>query len=57
MSKDTYSLKEFEDIALIAAIFDYTQKLQKIQPLELVNNGNGNSAWKAYGRKKAVIRI
>jgi len=57
MSTDIRYNKEYEDIALIAAIFDYTQKLQKVQPLELIHNGNGNSAWKAYGRKKAVIRI
>jgi hypothetical protein len=57
MSKDKDYQTEYEDIALIAAIFDYMQNLQRIQPLALINNGNGNSAWKAYGRKKAVIRI
>ena len=57
MSKSIPHYTEYEDIALIAAIFDYIRKLQKIQPLELIHNGNGNSAWKAYGRKKAVIRI
>lgn len=57
MSKNARYHTEYEDIALIAAVFDYTQKLQKIQSLELIHNGNGNSAWKAYGRKKAVIRI
>jgi acetyl-CoA carboxylase biotin carboxylase subunit len=57
MSEDTRYNAEYEDIALIAAIFDYTQKLQKVQPVDLVHNGNGGSAWKTYGRKKAVIRI
>jgi len=57
MSEDTRYNAEYENIALIAAIFDYMQKLQKVQPVDLVHNGNGSSAWKTYGRKKAVIRI
>ena len=45
-----------EDLAIIAAFVDYTNKLEKLKPLKLTQK-NGNSGWKAYGRKKAMIRM
>jgi acetyl-CoA carboxylase biotin carboxylase subunit len=45
-----------EDIAIIAAYIDYTNKLTKLQSLGQ-GRSNGNSHWKIYGRKKNIIRI
>lgn len=45
-----------QDIAMIAAYIDYTNKLTKLQPLKAADK-NGNSHWKTYGRKKNLIRI
>jgi acetyl-CoA carboxylase biotin carboxylase subunit len=45
-----------EDIAIITAFVDYTNKLEKLQPIKLTSK-NGNSGWKDYGRKKALVRI
>jgi len=45
-----------EDIAIIAAYIDYTNKLAKLRPFRN-SRSNGNSHWKNYGRKKNSIRI
>jgi len=45
-----------EDIAIIAAFVDYTNKLDKLQPINLTSK-NGNPGWKNYGRKKATTRM
>lgn len=44
----------FEDIALIAAAVDYTNKLEKLKPCKQ-QNALGNN-WKDFGRKKSVLR-
>jgi acetyl-CoA carboxylase biotin carboxylase subunit len=45
-----------EDIAIIAAYMDYTNKLNKLKPFNF-NRSNGNSHWKGYGRKRNSVRI
>jgi len=45
-----------EDIAIIAAYIDYTNKLDKLKPFKN-SRTNGNSHWKGYGRKKNSVRI
>ncbi len=46
---------EAEDIAIITAFIDYTDKLSKLQPVEPFNGGS--SPWKNFGRKKGIIRM
>jgi len=48
---------ECEDVAIIAAFIDYTDKIEKLQPHKLVSQTNGSSPWKSYGRKKGVLRM
>jgi len=43
-------------MAIITAFVDYTNKLDKLQPIKLTSK-NGNSGWKEYGRKKAITRM
>jgi len=45
-----------EDIAIIAAYIDYTDKLNKLKPFRQ-DRSNGNSHWKGYGRKRNSVRI
>ena len=45
-----------EDMAIIAAFIDYTNKLEKLRPITLTPK-NGNSGWKNYGRKKLITRM
>ena len=45
-----------QDIAIITAFLDYTQKLERIKPSPLKQNGK-RSVWKEFGRKKASLRI
>jgi acetyl-CoA carboxylase biotin carboxylase subunit len=45
-----------EDIAIIAAYIDYTNKLNKLKPFRYTRS-NGNSHWKGYGRKRNSVRI
>jgi acetyl-CoA carboxylase biotin carboxylase subunit len=56
MTKDIRCDNLCQDIAIIAAYMDYTNKLTKLQPLKTAAK-NGNSQWKTYGRKKNLIRI
>jgi acetyl-CoA carboxylase biotin carboxylase subunit len=56
MAKDIRCDILCQDIAMIAAYIDYTNKLAKLQPLKAADK-NGNSHWKTYGRKKNLIRI
>ena len=46
----------YEDLAIIAAFIDYTNKLDKLRPIKLTSK-NGNSGWKNYGRKKLITRM
>jgi acetyl-CoA carboxylase biotin carboxylase subunit len=56
MAKDIRCDTLCQDIAIIAAYIDYTNKLAKLQPLKPADK-NGNSHWKTYGRKKNLVRI
>ena len=44
-----------EDMAIITAFINYTDKLEKIQP-EPINKNLGKN-WKDFGRKRSVIRL
>ena len=46
---------EAEDISIITAFIDYTDKLSKLQPVKPFNGGS--SPWKNFGRKKGIIRM
>jgi len=46
---------EFENIAVIAAAFDYMKKIEKCQMGRITRIHENN--WKAFGRKKAMGRI
>lgn len=46
---------ECEDIAVITAFIEYSDKLQKFS--ESIATDHSPSGWKAYGRKKGVVRI
>jgi len=48
--------QECEDIAIITAFVDYTEKLKKLQAIHLAPT-NGKSGWKSYGRKQGVERM
>ena len=48
---------EDEDIAIITAFFDYTEKLSKLQSIKTFQSNGGNSPWKNFGRKKGVMRM
>jgi len=48
---------ECEDVAIIAAFLDYTNKLNKLQPHKLGSQTNGSSPWKSFGRKKGILRM
>jgi acetyl-CoA carboxylase biotin carboxylase subunit len=45
-----------EDIAIIAAYIDYTNKLTKLKPFKQAHS-NGNNHWKSIGRKRNSVRI
>jgi acetyl-CoA carboxylase biotin carboxylase subunit len=45
-----------EDIAIIAAYIDYTDKLTKLRPFRQTRS-NGSSHWKGFGRKRNTVRI
>ncbi|MDA3942323.1 MAG: acetyl-CoA carboxylase biotin carboxylase subunit [Bacteroidetes bacterium] len=44
-----------EDVAVIAAFFDYINKLEKIQP-QAITKDLGNN-WKDFGRKRSILRL
>jgi len=46
---------DFEDIAIITAAFDYISKLNRLKPC--LNNHPAGNNWKAFGRKKGVMRL
>ncbi|HEC41667.1 MAG TPA: acetyl-CoA carboxylase biotin carboxylase subunit [Bacteroides sp.] len=48
---------EDEDIAIITAFFDYTEKLSKLQSIKTFQSNGGISPWKNFGRKKGVTRM
>ncbi len=45
---------DFEEMALIAAAIDYTNKIEKLNPCRQPNALGNN--WKDFGRKKSVLR-
>jgi acetyl-CoA carboxylase biotin carboxylase subunit len=47
--------RECEDIAIMAAFFDYITKLERIQPPTYT--GELGSNWKDFGRKRNVLRL
>jgi len=49
--------QECEDVAIITAYLDYTDKLLKLQSIKTIEDTNGNSPWKHFGRKKGVLRM
>ncbi|MFC2112696.1 acetyl-CoA carboxylase biotin carboxylase subunit [Bacteroidota bacterium] len=48
---------EEEDMAIIAAFYDYTEKLNKLQSIKSFQSNGGSSPWKNFGRKKGVTRM
>ena len=48
---------DFEDLAIITAFVEYSDKLSKSQSLKPFQSNGGSSLWKYFGRKKGVTRI
>jgi acetyl-CoA carboxylase biotin carboxylase subunit len=46
-----------EDISIIAAFVDYTDKLKKLQSIKPYHSNGGSSPWKEFGRKQGVLRM
>ncbi len=49
--------KELEDIAIITALVDYTDKIKKLQSVKTFQSNGGSSPWKNFGRKKGITRM
>lgn len=47
----------FEDLAIITAFIEYSDKLSKSQSLKSFQSNGGSSPWKSFGRKKGVTRL
>ncbi len=48
---------EAEDVAIITAFIDYTDKLNKLQSIKSFQSNGGSSPWKEFGRQKGVMRM
>jgi acetyl-CoA carboxylase biotin carboxylase subunit len=48
---------EEEEIVIIAAFVDYSEKLSKLQSIKPYQSNGGSSPWKHFGRKKGVMRM
>lgn len=46
-----------EDIVMITALLDYTDKLNNLQNIKTFQSNGGKSPWKEFGRKKGVMRM
>jgi acetyl-CoA carboxylase biotin carboxylase subunit len=46
-----------EDIAIIAAYMEYSDKLSQLKTIKSYQNNGGASAWKQFGRRKGVTRM
>ena len=46
-----------EDLAIITAFVDYSEKLLNSQALKPYQSNGGSSSWKDFGRKKGVTRM
>ncbi len=55
LMKPTGFTGDNEDIAIITAFLDYTNKLEKLQPEPVKKNMANN--WKDFGRKRSIIRL
>ena len=49
--------QEHENLAIITAFVDYSEKLLKSQALKPYQSNGGSSPWKDFGRKKGVTRM
>lgn len=49
--------RQEEDIAIIAAFFEYSEKLDNLQSVKTFQSNGGTSPWKEFGRKKGVMRM
>ena len=48
---------DLEDLAIITAFFEYSDKISNSQSLKPFQSNGGSSPWKNFGRKKGVSRI
>ena len=49
--------QDTEDLAIITAFVEYTEKLSASQSMKPFQSNGGSSPWKHFGRKKGVSRI